>query len=162
MKVVTLIGKSYCGKSEFAKVLEQQGWNVIHVGDLCRLQGKPLDYQFSPKEIAQVIDGAVIDRDRNSQFVIDNMFKTADGVSVIDYIKNLNVSKHNMIIYIIEDCRENVNFKLRGRKDDAYIQQKRKIWEENERDIIANLESRGYTMRVILNTDKGFLIPVEE
>lgn len=90
------------------------------------------------------------------------MFKTADGVSVIDYIKNLNVSKHNMIIYIIEDCRENVNFKLRGRKDDAYIQQKRKIWEENERDIIANLESRGYTMRVILNTDKGFLIPVEE
>jgi len=155
LKVVAIIGPSYCGKTEFTKLFEQTGWNILHLGDLCREKGKPADYQFGPEELAEIIDENVIPDNR--PYVLDNLFKTVEGIKVVDYVKNINLSKDNMIVYLITDCRANVNFDSRGRADDKYIQMKRKIWDENYLGILNELERLDYTVKRVYNTDKGFL-----
>lgn len=155
MKTIAIIGPSYCGKTQFTKYFEQNGWNILHLGDLCREKGKPADYQFGPEELAEIIDENVIPD--NHPYVLDNLFKTVEGIKVVDYVKNINLSKDNMIIYLIIDCRSNVNFNSRGRADDKYIHMKRKIWDENCLGVLNKLDWLGYTVRRVYNTDKGFL-----
>lgn len=155
MKTIAVIGPSYGGKTEFTKYFEQNGWKIIHIGDLCREKGKPADYQFGPEELAEIIDENVMPD--STPYVLDNLFKTVEGIKVVDYVKNINLSKDNMIIYMIIDCRSNVNFKSRGRADDKYVPMKRKIWDENCLGIVNSLEWLGYTVRRVYNTDKGFL-----
>lgn len=158
MSNIIVIGASYSGKTHFIKtILSDFTSNTLFIGDLCRAQGGKLNKQFSPEEIAYLVDETPL-QEKETTIVIDNLFKTRDGVRVLDIIKSIDLSPSGAIVYEIIDLRSEVDFLSRGRPDDEFIQMKRQVWERERDGIMEELFNRRYTVRRVLNTDQGWLI----
>ena len=160
LKAILVIGPSYCGKSYFIDtVINQKAWcKVIYVGDLCRAKskkiGRALNHVYEASEIAEIV-GAVLENEPNETgvWIIDNLFKTKEGIKAIDLLH-----LDDVIVYLVKDVRTKVDFSSRGREDDQYIQAKREIWASEEAGILEELDRRDLVVRTVLNTDNGFLI----
>ena len=156
MNIIIVIGASYSGKTHFIKtILSDFTSSVIHIGDLCRAQGADPSKQFSPEEIAHLVDS--LPPQEGATIVIDNLFKTRDGVRVLDLIKSIDLSPSRAIVYEVVDLRSDVDYLSRGRSDDEFVQMKRQTWEREKDGIREELFQRNYTVRRVLITDQGWL-----
>jgi cytidylate kinase len=163
MKNIVLIGPSYSGKSELAKTLfSKLGYKCYSIGDLCRAAGYPLGCCLNSFEIVKIARESIdfADPEKNP-ILIDNLFKTASSVEVLDYL-DPSFSKSLIVVEVDDSSRANVDFSVRGRADDAYVIEKRDIWSKNAVEIRKKLAERQIETLVIKSVDGGFLIPLSK
>ena len=157
MKHIILIGPSYSGKSEFAKKIALLGYKYYSIGDICRKANYPIDTCLG---IDEIVDLVVKNIDFSHPCIIDNLFKTANTVLVIDKLEDIGAIRKQdlLIVEIDESMRNHINFSSRGRIDDEMIQCKREVWIREHKLICDKIKQIGLNHIVVYSVDGGFLL----
>lgn len=155
MKIICIVGQCYCGKSHFIEHYLKRIFpcNVIHLGEYFRKQ------KFDGVRVSsEVFDSTVKLLLTSPEFadtvIFDNAFKDVEQAeTVLNELGTQNIS----VIWML-DKRSSVDFKKRGREDDIYIEQKRKLWQDNADALYQYLIDRKVDIIKVYNTDDGFLL----
>jgi len=162
---LVFIGPSYCGKSflienAFNYESDEDGPSkvhkkIYHVGDLSRAaaarNGEKPKTVLTAKEV-----GALLPSIRPSQtplIIIDNLFKTKEGVAVLDELPWL--TPESTLILNVKREMLGVDTAERKREDDVgnSIERKRIIWFEEQSGILGELDERGFRVEDVENPE---------
>ena len=157
IKHVFLIGPSYSGKNEFSKKLSILGYRHYSLGDICRSLKYPVRTSLKIDDLEQLVLQHV---DFSLPCIIDNIFKTADTVEIIDRLKKAGkITDSSFVVLEIDDStRKNIDFSKRRRQDDSQIAIKRQQWTSQIAGIHRELQQRHIDVHKIDSIDGGFLL----
>lgn len=150
-----VVGKPYCGKTEFTKVLRRLlgTISVLKIGDYVREYHKVPPETISIEELTEIIEDYITCR--SLPVIIDNPAKTAEQMRAV--VNLLNEHGRDYEIIWINDHRTCVDFTKRGRSDDIFLEKKQKLFDEEEQGILQAALKSGRQIIPVYNTDKGFL-----
>lgn len=155
MKIICIVGQCYCGKSHFIEHYLKRIFpcSVIHLGEYFR-QRKFDGVRVSSEVFDSTVKLLLTSEEFEGTVIFDNAFKDVEQAeTVLNELGTQNIS----VIWML-DKRSNVDFKKRGRKDDIYIEQKRKLWQDNADSLYQYLIDRKVDIIKVYNTDDGFLL----
>ena len=155
MKIICIVGQCYCGKSHFIEHYLKRIFpcNVIHLGEYFR-QRKFDGVRVSSEVFDSTVKLLLTSEEFEGTVIFDNAFKDVEQAeTVLNELGTQNIS----VIWML-DKRSNVDFKKRGREDDIYIEQKRKLWQDNADSLYQYLIDRKVDIIKVYNTDDGFLL----
>ena len=149
------MGQCYCGKSHFIEHYLKRIFHcsVIHLGEYFR-QRKFDGVRVSSEIFDSTIKLLLTSEEFEGTVIFDNAFKDVEQAEIV-----LNeLGTQNISVIWMLDKRSNVDFKKRGREDDIYIEQKRKLWQDNADSLYQYLIDRKVDIIKVYNTDDGFLL----
>ena len=155
MKIICIVGQCYCGKSHFIEHYLKRIFpcSVIHLGEYFR-QRKFDGVRVSSEIFDSTVKLLLTSEEFEGAVIFDNAFKDVEQAKII-----LNeLGTQNISVIWMLDKRSNVDFKKRGREDDIYIEQKRKLWQDNADSLYQYLIDRKVDIIKVYNTDDGFLL----
>ena len=155
MKIICIVGQCYCGKSHFIEHYLKRIFpcSVIHLGEYFRQQ-KFDGVRVSSEIFDSTVKLLLTSEEFDGTVIFDNAFKDVEQAeTVLNELGTQNIS----VIWML-DKRSNVDFKKRGREDDIYIEQKRKLWQDNADSLYQYLIDRKVDIIKVYNTDDGFLL----
>ena len=155
MKIICIVGQCYCGKSHFIEHYLKRIFpcSVIHLGEYFRQQ-KFDGVRVSSEIFDSTVKILLTSEEFDGTVIFDNAFKDVEQAeTVLNELGTQNIS----VIWML-DKRSNVDFKKRGREDDIYIEQKRKLWQDNADSLYQYLIDRKVDIIKVYNTDDGFLL----
>ena len=155
MKIICIVGQCYCGKSHFIEHYLKRIFpcSVIHLGEYFRQQ-KFDGVRVSSEVFDSTVKLLLTSEEFEGTVIFDNAFKDVEQAeTVLNELGTQNIS----VIWML-DKRSNVDFKKRGREDDIYIEQKRKLWQDNADSLYQYLIDRKVDIIKVYNTDDGFLL----
>ena len=155
MKIICIVGQCYCGKSHFIEHYLKRIFpcSVIHLGEYFRQQ-KFDGVRVSSEIFDSTVKLLLTSEEFEGTVIFDNAFKDVEQAEIV-----LNeLSTQNISVIWMLDKRSNVDFKKRGREDDIYIEQKRKLWQDNADSLYQYLIDRKVDIIKVYNTDDGFLL----
>ena len=155
MKIICIVGQCYCGKSHFIKHYLKRIFpcSVIHLGEYFRQQ-KFDGVRVSSEIFDSTVKLLLTSEEFEGTVIFDNAFKDVEQAEIV-----LNeLGTQNISVIWMLDKRSNVDFKKRGREDDIYIEQKRKLWQDNADSLYQYLIDRKVDIIKVYNTDDGFLL----
>lgn len=155
MKIICIVGQCYCGKSHFIEHYLKRIFpcSVIHLGEYFRQQ-KFDGIRVSSEIFDSTVKLLLTSEEFEGTVIFDNAFKDVEQAEIV-----LNeLSTQNISVIWMLDKRSNVDFKKRGREDDIYIEQKRKLWQDNADSLYQYLIDRKVDIIKVYNTDDGFLL----
>ena len=155
MKIICIVGQCYCGKSHFIEHYLKRIFpcSVIHLGEYFR-QRKFDGVRVSSEIFDSTVKLLLTSEEFEGTVIFDNAFKDVEQAKII-----LNeLGTQNISVIWMLDKRSNVDFKKRGREDDIYIEQKRKLWQYNADSLYQYLIDRKVDIIKVYNTDDGFLL----
>lgn len=155
MKVICLVGQCYCGKSHFIEhhLKRMSSCSVIHLGEYFRQQ-KFDGVRVSSEILAKTIKHLLETEHLNDTVILDNAFKDVEQAEAV--LKVLNV--YDVSVMWMHDKRSYVDFKKRGREDDANIKQKRRLWQDNASALGQYLIDKEVDVIRVYNTDDGYVL----
>lgn len=155
MKIICIVGQCYCGKSHFIEHYLKRIFpcSVIHLGEYFRQQ-KFDGIRVSSEIFDSTVKLLLTSEEFEGTVIFDNAFKDVEQAEIVlSELGTQNIS----VIWML-DKRSNVDFKKRGREDDIYIEQKRKLWQDNADSLYQYLIDRKVDIIKVYNTDDGFLL----
>ena len=155
MKIICIVGQCYCGKSHFIEHYLKRIFpcSVIHLGEYFR-QRKFDGVRVSSEIFDSTVKLLLTSEEFEGTVILDNAFKDVEQAEIV-----LNeLGTQNISVLWMLDKRSNVDFKKRGREDDIYIEQKRKLWQDNADSLYQYLIDRKVDIIKVYNTDDGFLL----
>ena len=155
MKIICIVGQCYCGKSHFIEHYLKRIFpcSVIHLGEYFRQQ-KFDGVRVSSEIFDSTVKLLLTSEEFEGTVIFDNAFKDVEQAEIV-----LNeLGTQNISVIWMLDKRSNVDFKKRGREDDIYIEQKRKLWQDNADSLYQYLIDRKVDIIKVYNTDDGFLL----
>ena len=155
MKIICIVGQCYCGKSHFIEHYLKRIFpcSVIHLGEYFRRQ-KFDGVRVSSEIFDSTVKLLLTSEEFEGTVIFDNAFKDVEQAEIV-----LNeLGTQNISVIWMLDKRSNVDFKKRGREDDIYIEQKRKLWQDNADSLYQYLIDRKVDIIKVYNTDDGFLL----
>lgn len=155
MKIICIVGQCYCGKSHFIEHYLKRIFpcSVIHLGEYFRQQ-KFDGVRVSSEIFDSTVKLLLTSPEFEGTVIFDNAFKDVEQAEIV-----LNeLGTQNISVIWMLDKRSNVDFKKRGREDDIYIEQKRKLWQDNADSLYQYLIDRKVDIIKVYNTDDGFLL----
>lgn len=155
MKIICIVGQCYCGKSHFIEHYLKRIFpcSVIHLGEYFRQQ-KFDGVRVSSEVFDSTVKLLLTSEEFEGTVIFDNAFKDVEQAEIV-----LNeLGTQNISVIWMLDKRSNVDFKKRGREDDIYIEQKRKLWQDNADSLYQYLIDRKVDIIKVYNTDDGFLL----